>query len=265
MNVFWHELKIRKKSITLWVIVMIIFMLMCLAKFETTTEGGGAAMQKMMASFPATIQAVFGMNGLDLTTIAGYFGVCLLFVYVILAVQAGLLGGGIVAEESADKTTEFLYVKPRSRTRILFAKLWAGLIVVALVWLATVAGSLIGLHMFVTTAGFMDTFWQMMLAALIVQLCFFGFGLLMSVWPGRSSKYAGLVAIMVFVQYLLYVAGHLMPQATWVGRLSLLSYFDAKKIIDHGIDHPMMIIALCLVFVMIIVSFWLHQKRDMES
>lgn len=75
---------------------------------------------------PNTIKTVFGMNGLDAVTLPGYFGICFLFMAIMLAVHAGLLGSNLLTIEPLTKTSEFSYTRPVSRRRILRSKLAVG-------------------------------------------------------------------------------------------------------------------------------------------
>ena len=55
MNVFWHELQMRRKGLIIWSIIMVIFMVMCMAKYEAIAGSGAGAIQLMMKSFPSTV------------------------------------------------------------------------------------------------------------------------------------------------------------------------------------------------------------------
>jgi ABC-2 type transport system permease protein len=140
MNVFWRELRTYRKSVLLWSAGIVLLLVASMAKFNTLTAGG-MDVNQLLDQFPATVQAVFGMNGLDITTIVGYFGVLYLYVAVMLAIQAGMMGADMIDKEEQDKTTEFLYVKPRSRARILTAKLCAALVVLVVLNIVTFATS----------------------------------------------------------------------------------------------------------------------------
>ena len=78
MNLFLRELKSHLKSLFIWSAAIAAFMFMSMAKY-TVLAGDAAASQQIMKAFPATLQAVFGMTGLDLTTIEGYYGICFIF------------------------------------------------------------------------------------------------------------------------------------------------------------------------------------------
>lgn len=265
MNVFVHELKLRRKSLVGWAAAMIIFMLMCMAKYHTITANGGATIQQMFKTFPRTIQAVFGINGLDLTTVAGYFGVCFLFVVVALAIQAGLTGAGIIVEEEQDKTTEFLYTKPRGRSSIVTAKLLAGLTMVIMVWGATVAGSVVAINKFAIMGDFSHDFWLLMAAAFMIQLVFFCVGVAAATLINRPNFQSNVVAIILFVNYLLYVAAKLSDKMSWLHYASVLSYFDAVDILhSHNLKPHYLIVCVVVCILMLALGYAGYRQRDLR-
>jgi ABC-2 type transport system permease protein len=265
MQLYIFELRRHRRGTIIWSLSMIAMMVMSLAKYQTITAGG-PAIQQMMNQFPATVQAVFGMNGLDLGTLAGYVGVCFLFIAVLLAVHAGLLGAELLAEEEQDKTTEFLYVRPRSRTQIVTAKLLAGLVCLMAVWLATAAGTWLAITQFASMNGFWQLFWLFMGAAALVQLVFYCLGLAAASIATRPNLPAKFIAGVVFGSYLLYVLAKLSPSLSWLHYLSVFSYFDAGDII-----HTLSLNLQYCTFVSIIsvaailATYICYIRRDLQT
>ncbi|WP_244854898.1 ABC transporter permease subunit [Lysinibacillus parviboronicapiens] len=94
----------------------------------------GQSMNEIWTAMPKSLQAIMGTGALDISKVSGYFGV----LYIYLLLMATMLGATIIAKEERDKTAEFLFVKPVSRTRIICAKL--SVAVVNIVMLNIVAG-----------------------------------------------------------------------------------------------------------------------------
>ena len=74
---------------------------------------------------------------------SGFYGIMFLYMAVMAAVHAVILGAGVIAEEERDKTSEFLYAKPVSRSRALTGKLLAGLTNLVVLNLVTLASSFV--------------------------------------------------------------------------------------------------------------------------
>jgi len=169
MNIFFQELRYRRKAQIGWVAAIIVFMALSVVKFDSLSKDT-AASKVLLDQFPATIQAVFGMTGLDMTSLSGYFGILFIYILVILSVHAGMLGAGVLADEERDKTTEFLLVKPRSRSMIITQKLLAGFVYVATLWGVVVITTVASTLTVSNTGEFMRNFWHFMLALGITQL-----------------------------------------------------------------------------------------------
>jgi ABC-2 type transport system permease protein len=264
MNVFWHELKLRRKSFFFWSCGMVLLIIVSMAKYETIIAGGGASVQKMLEQFPQTVQVIFGMNGLDIMTVAGYYGVCFLFIAVMAAIHAGLLGANILAEEEQLKTSEFLYTKPRSREAIISTKILAGAIMVIGMWIATVSGSIVGIQKF-ASMNFWTDFWLLMIALCFIQLVFFSVGILSAALGHRANDAARPIAIIVFISYLLYVFSKLSPQFNWLHYGSVFSWFDAADIVRlHTLNSYYIIFCLIITCAMLWTASKLFARRDLR-
>ena len=265
MNVVWQTFRSHLKSMTIWAVALAVLMIVSMAKYGTLTENGGAAIQTMLRSFPQSVQAIYGMTGVDMMSVAGYFSVVFLFAAITAAVHAGLLGAGLIADEERDKTTEFLYVKPRSRARIISAKLIAGLTNLIVVWAAVVTGSIVGIQKFARMDGFWHDFWLLMGALALIQLIFFALGALGSSIRRRAAFSGRLIAIVIFVSYLLYVFSKLSDSLSWLRFGSIFRYLDAADIVTaHTLNLLSVLIGIAIVLASLTATIFCYRRRDLS-
>lgn len=263
MNILIQELRLRRVSTIVWSLIMVIFMYMSMAKYDTLAKDA-AASQQLMDAFPDTIKAVFGMTGLDLTSVPGYFGICFIFIAVLLAIHGGLLGASVVGHEETDHTTEFLYVKPRRRVAILTQKLLAGIILVGIVWAITGLGSYGSVAQLATMEGFHQDFVLFMFAALIIHVTSFAVGLF-AASSLRSQRAERIIAIIIALWYGLYVLAKLTPSMAWLHYGSIFSYFDAADILHaHELKIHYIVACAAATVVLIALSYLLHSRRDLR-
>lgn len=266
MNVFWHELRIQRKSMIIWSICISLLMIVSMAKYEAITAQGGAAIQVMLKTFPSTVQALFGMNGLDLTTVGGYFGVCFLLMAIVMAVHAGLLGASLLAEEENGHTVEFLYVRPIGRPLIVTEKLLAGIINLGVVWAAATVGSIGGIVRFAQFDGFVSDFWRMMVATALIQLMFFSVGLLAAAVSKGSTIYGRTVSIAVFGSYLLYTLAKLSSNFSWAHYVSIFSWYDALDILQtHSLKFHYIVLSIAVSGIAIAAAYVFYNYRDLRT
>lgn len=264
MNVFFHELRMRLKGQLGWVFAMVVFMVLSVAKFSTLSSDAGAS-QALLKQFPATVQAIFGMTGLDLTTLSGYFGILFIYILVILSIHAGMLGSGVLADEERDKTTEFLFVKPRDRARIVTAKWLAGLVYVALQWAVVVASTFVAIQQVAHPGNFASDFWWFMLALAIVQVTMYALGSLAASWTSNVHVPNRLVAIFVFVSYLCFALVKLSPSVDFLKYISVFCYFDAGEIIRTGTLHFAYVVVCAVATIAAIVGTYVfYRRRDLN-
>lgn len=262
MNVFLHELKAGRKATIIWSLVMAAFLYLSMVKF-TALSSDAAASQQLMKAFPATIQAVFGMVGLDLTTITGYYGICFIFIAVMLAIHAGMLGANLVAKEEVDKTVEFLCVKPIGRVTALTVKLLAGLVIITIVAAITYsasAGSIAAVNQGSVPYRELGLFTA---ALAVIQLTFYSIGLGAAAALKVPKKATTIVATLVFSCYFAYVLQGLSSNFSWAKNLSPFAYFSAQDILSSlSINGGYVLICAAISALAIAAAYLGYARRD---
>lgn len=123
-----RELKANAKVFAVWSVVIALFNVAGMMKFEGIAAGDAEAVRRLTDVFPKVALAVMGISGLDMSTFAGYYAVLEFYAGIMAAVYAVALARNAVLREMTDGTYEFLFVRPVTRTRILTAKLVAALV-----------------------------------------------------------------------------------------------------------------------------------------
>ena len=125
MNIILKELRFGYKPFLFWLLGQFFLTVAGLAKY--TGIQGGMDIGKLLDQFPRIILAVLGMGGgVDLTSLPGYYSVLRYYVFVLAILLAIHLGSSAVNRELIDRTYDFIYAKPRTRSFILLWKLGAG-------------------------------------------------------------------------------------------------------------------------------------------
>ncbi|CAM5207458.1 ABC transporter OS=Lysinibacillus sphaericus OX=1421 GN=LYSIN_01899 PE=4 SV=1 [Lysinibacillus sphaericus] len=121
MNIFLKELKSHRKSLIFWSIGVFLMVASGMTKYEAYSSSG-QSINKLMADMPKSLRAVLGFNDLDLTKASGYYGMLFLYLVLMATIHAVMLGATIIAKEERDKTSEFLFVKPVSRSKSYYSQ-----------------------------------------------------------------------------------------------------------------------------------------------
>ena len=259
MNVFKRELQAHLKATVIWAIALFLLLETSMAKFDAIAKGG-KAMQQVLTSFPHSIQVMFGMDGLDITTARGYYGIVFLYVVIAVALHATMLGVELIKKEEYDKTSEFLYPKPVGRGRVLFDKLLAGIVILATINLITWLASYVSVRQFAVAGNFGHSLMIMMGALAIIQLVYFFFGFLLATISRVASRIATLSVVASY--FLMVIAGFLSNN--WLRDVTPIGYFNAKDLLTDAthILYPIACVIISGLFVVIACS--LYRSRDLR-
>jgi ABC-2 type transport system permease protein len=264
-NIFRQELQMHLRSVVSWS-VAILALVLIFGSLYSGFAADAALLNQMMEKFPPQLLAAFGMTGVDLSTVLGYFGLLFLFVQICLAVQAANYGFGLVSIEEREWTADFLLAKPVGRTQILTSKLLAALsalaITDAVVWLSTFG--FIGLF----TAGKPYEAGSLVLVLLSIipfQLFFLAVGLVISLLVKRIRNVTPYAMGLAFGMYLLSAFGDMLGESV-LEKLTPFKHFDTGYIVQHGAYNvPLALISVVVIGIALVASYVLYRRRDIPS
>jgi ABC-2 type transport system permease protein len=282
MNIYRREMRANRRSLILWSIGMILFIAASMGKYSAliSTSQTGQAAGDIMSGLPVALQAVFGVGQLDFTKASGFWGMIFPYLMLMAAIHASMLGAVILSKEERDRTSEFLYVKPATRARVVTSKLLAALTCVAVLFLVTWGTSAGLVAKFGPNENAGGAIATLMLGFLLVQLVFLSLGFAAAALVKRPKASAGIATGVMLAMYLLSIAitvnrtpgADAEGRAVMAGKLDWLmpvtpfEYFDAKRIIGMGDPLNAWYVALCaaLVAVLICCTYFFFKRRDLK-
>ena len=255
MNIFFRELKAYRKSLFFWCLGMLFLVGSGMAKYASI-KGDSKAVIDLMAQFPKSIQTIFGLTGFDLTTASGYYGVLFMYIALMAAVHAVLIGAGIIAKEELGRTSEFLFVKPLSRLEIMVEKLTAGLCNLIVLNLVTFVVSLYSIYYF-SGEMFYDDLAVLMEGLFLLQLIFFFVGTMMAAVCKKSRLSTTIAASVMLLTFILTMFVNLSEKFDWLKYFTPFKYFEARQLMTSGLDLTYLLITGFLIgrYLMIIRVF----------
>jgi len=220
---------------------------------------------KVFAAFPKGVAAAFGLSNIDINTALGWFALAFMYVAVMLAIQASLLGAGVLAEEEQDKTAEFLYAKPISRAKVVTEKLLAAVTILFVLNIATLLSSISSVAA-VNKGVFYGPEVSLSMAGLfMIQIIFMVIGSA-SAAIVRKPKYAGATAsAIMFSTFFLSMWLDITEKLPWLKYFTPFKYFDARVFARHQtFDYAFLVISLVLIAAMLAATYVFYQKRDLS-
>lgn len=265
MNVFFRELMSHRKSLFFWCVGMIFMVVSGVAKFYGYSTTGQSTVNQVLDLFPESMRVLFGLNGFDLSSPSGAYGILFMYLVLMAVVHAVLIGTDLISKEERDKTSEFLYVKPVSRTRVITAKLSAGFVNLVILNLVTLVSSLYTVDYFSKTNAAHSDVILLCGALFIMQLLFFLLGTAIAAVAKHAKAAAGMATTFILATFTLYFAINLNGNIDFLKYLTPFKYFEAQSILADGrLDVFYMGLTTVIIVVSLVVTYHQYNRRDLN-
>ena len=140
MNIYAHEFRMNLRSVITWSISLVL-MIFVFTSIYSSFADEAEILNRTLEKFPQEFLMAFGMDGMDMSTVLGFFSLIFLFVQLCVSIQAANYGFSLVSVEEREMTADFLLTKPVGRTKILTSKLLAAITSLAItnlvVWVSS--------------------------------------------------------------------------------------------------------------------------------
>ncbi len=265
MNIFLREWKANRRSLLFWCLGMIMLIAVGIAKYAASLNAG-QSMDALMEQMPPALQAIFGVGVLDFSKASSFYAVLYLYLMLIAAIHASMLGAGIISHEERDRTSEFLFVKPRTRSEIITAKLLSALMQIVVLNLVTWVVSAAVVSQYSGGTDLNGGIAKLMLCLLLVQLTYLSVGAAAAGILKNPKASVGLATFVMLATFMLYIAIDVGENLEWLKPLTPFAYFDAKQIFALGQSiewvYPVICIAVTAVFTAAAYAFF--RRRDLK-
>lgn len=262
MNIFLRELKANRKALIIWSVCMFLFVLSGMGKYTAYSSGSTSDVFDQM---PYSMKAMLGIGSFDVTTMSGFFAFLFPFIELTTAIHAVLLGSGIIAKEERDKTTEFIMVKPVSRSTIITSKLLAALVNIVVVNLVTLFSSIAMVGAYNKGKDITAEIIIFFVSMFIVQLIFLSLGALLSAFIRNPKASGSLAAGTLFGAYVISKVTDLTDRVNALNVLSPFKYFSYVKIVnENSLSLVIVILSLLLVGAFSVSTYFFYLKRDLS-
>jgi len=265
MNIFQQEFKMYLRSVVTWSVAVTALILVFVSLFSSFAQNA-ALLNEMMTRFPKELLAAFGMTGVDLSTILGFFSLPFLFVQICLAIQAANYGFSLVSVEEREWTADFLLAKPVRRTQILTSKLLAVLVGLLITDVVVWVSSFVWIALFKGEATYQTSYLLLLLLSVVpFQLFFLAVGLMVSLLVKRVRSVTPYAMALGFGMYVLSAFGDMLGEST-LEKITPFKHFDPHYIVQHGAyDLPLALISVAVIVISLVGSYVLYTRRDIPA
>ena len=265
MNIYKHEFKMSIKSVVIWSIAVAMLIFVFMTIFSAMAPQA-ALLNEAMAQMPPELLMAFGMTGMDLATVLGFYGLAFTFIQICIALQAANYGFSLVSVEETDMTADFLLAKPISRPRILTDKLLSAITGLTITNLVVWITSLVLVNVYAGGQPFdTRTLLLLLLSIAVFQLVFLTVGMLISLLVKRVRNVIAFSMALVFGMYVLSAFGSMLGDDK-LDVITPFKHFDPNYIISHGAyDLPMVLISVAFILISVVGSYRLYTRRNIQT
>jgi ABC-2 type transport system permease protein len=262
MNMFVRELRANLRSLIIWGVIVVLFVVMGVSKFSAYYEN--PAMLAILDSIPPAMLAAFNFGALNLTTVSGFFGLMFTYYALLLSIAAAMWGTDVITKEERDKTVEFSLTLPVTRSRVVTAKALAAFVNCVALLLITWVTSLVSAQPYEPDAEFYSFLAMMMLGLFIMQMIFLAIGIFLGCAMRRYKRATAVALTILLGTYFLSVISALNENLDFLKYFSPFKYFDAVVMLNESrLDLAYVVLSLAIVAVSMVGAYLTYARRDL--
>lgn len=265
MNIYKHEFKAKVNSVIIWSFSLAMLILVYMSLFSAFAVDA-ELLNEAMSNMPEELLMAFGMNGVDMSTVLGFFGLVFTFCQICIAIQAANYGFGLVSVEETDMTADFLLAKPVSRPYILTHKLLAAITALTITNIVIWISSFAFIAMFSGDKSYDTTPLLLLLMSIAVfQLVFLTVGVVISLLVKRVRNVTTYTMALVFGMYILNAFGGMLGKDT-IEIITPFKHFEPNYIITHAAYNlPLVLLSLAFILISVVGSYRLYSTRNIQT
>ncbi len=262
MNIFMRELKANLKSLLIWGVIVILFVVVGVSKFSAYYNN--PEMLKILNNLPPAVLDVLNTQAFNLTTVSGFFGIMFGYYALILCIAAAMWGSDIIAKEERDKTVEFSLTLPVTRSRMVTAKSLAVLVNCVGLLLITWGASVVSVAQYHPDAGFYKFLSLCILAIFIIQSVFLAFGIFLGCAMKRYKLASSTAVSLLLGTYFLSIVSALNNNLDFLKYFSPFKYFDPALLLHESkFDIAFVWLSLAIIVMSMLGAYMTYAKRDL--
>lgn len=268
-SIFLKELKLSKKGLIIWCIVLLVTIGYGLAEYPMVSQNADSIMSSM-DSMPRIIVIMFGMEGLSFNTSLDYHLIMFYWICLITFIHAIYIGVTMLSRDQRDKTFEYIYSKPYQRNEIITAKIMVGvvniLVVAFVTWIASVFtvifidGTAMGIINGKLIIGLITL---TIIGMVLAQTVFFSIGLLLAALFNTHNSALKSGFMFVLTTYVIGVIIEYVGNVNYLNFLTPFRYFIGTEVVNKGISIIYVLIGALVTFISIYLTYVIYNKRDL--
>lgn len=273
MNLLKLESKKNLKGSIIWAVVLSGILFLYLAFFPSMKDAGfSELLEGKLDMLPAGFLETFGLTEIpDFSVFMEYYSYVFQFIIIGLSIYGMVLGTKSLSSEEGDKTIEFLYAKPITRTQIVISKMLSSIISILIVLISVILISILSDLLF-SDGSNIEMIINLNKIMIIPVLVYWAIGFLISSFLKSDSKSIVISLSIFFGTYLLGIIAGTINDLEFLNYFSPINYnttSDVFKFLDgrDGVELNIvgLIISAIIYLVSTLVTFFKYNKKDLMA
>lgn len=262
MHIINYELKRNFKVYLIWAFLVLLMSVYGMVEFSGIKEAGNS-IDALMASFPKIVLVIFGMNGLDVSTLIGYYGILFVYIAIMMALYSTNLGYNTTAFEINEKTSDFIYSKPLSRVKITLYKQLVGIIYIALLAICSYLSIILGIELNNLNNSVNDLIIYLNISLLLLGIMFFSIG---AVLGALNHKKGSLIAnLLLLLFYIIGIIYDLLEHGAWLKWFTPFRYFEINRLLKVGyLDNIYIVLSILVSLILLVMANYILKNKNID-
>jgi ABC-2 type transport system permease protein len=261
MNIYKHEMRAGWKPFLFWMIGMFMLCFVGIIKYQSYTESG--SMMDLLSSFPRIVLAIMGVVGVDISRLSGYTALLFYYVLICAVIYAVHLGAAAVSRESIDKTYEFVFAKPCSRTRVLGLKLASAFSYLFLFCVMNAVFSLLAVSYINSSEKIGRMVFLFSLTVFLIGALFIALSAFFAASAGQPDKgtlYGNLAFLYAFILGVVY---NMMENPGILKLITPFNYYSPTDLVAERLDPVYTVITLAFSALFLYLAIDRFNRKDL--
>jgi len=265
-NIIIFELKNNLKQTLLWSLGISFLIFISLSMYTTMLEQGALDQLEAMMQTPmiAKMMEAFGIEFESLKDILGFYvSRNVMFSMIMGGIFAIMLSANTLSKEESEKTIEYLFAKPLTRTSIFISKFLASHILILLLNVIVTIVGYIGLEIFKTSEYNFYAFIVLSIYTYLLILFFASSGFLLAATQKRGRVAIGLLIGLVLGTYFWDILSKIINETEFIGWFTPYKYIDLQVLRpDYGFEFYRVAFFATFILLFSVISFIVYKKKN---
>lgn len=265
-NLFFMEFSRYRNSMLIWTTLVSILIIVDLALFQIFLKEGIIKSIEPIINQPflAPMMKGFGLEIQKLTNILGFYVIRNTpLILLLTGIFAILTSISLFANEEYEKTAEFLYTKPLTRSQIFISKVLSAFLLILLMNIFTILVGYFSLEIFKNQDYNKQSFFLHSIYGLFTSFTFASIGFTFASIAKRGRGLFALSVGIVMGAYFLDLMSKIAKSTEFIGYISPFFYVDNNILVENfTLNMQNSLIFISTITILTLFSYFKFLKKD---